>query len=117
MRDLITLVATALILLLTAALAGPWFIDWTAHRGWVESELARLTATRVKVNGEVDLKLLPVPKLSLRDVRVPMLIPGMLVNTGPKDFAPMKSLRFMRFDGDHWVPFGDLMSFCAALLR
>ena len=70
LRDLITLVATALILLLTAALAGPWFIDWTAHRGWVESELARITATRVRVNGEVDLKLLPVPKLSLRDVRV-----------------------------------------------
>jgi len=70
LRDLITLLATALIVLLTAALAGPWFIDWTAHRGWVESELARITATRVRVNGEVDLKLLPVPKLSLRDVRV-----------------------------------------------
>jgi len=70
LRDLITLLATALILLLTAALAGPWFIDWTAHRGWVESELARITATRVRVGGEVDLKLLPVPKLSLRDVRV-----------------------------------------------
>ena len=48
---------------------------------------------------------------SLHDVRVPMLVPGLMVNTGPNDFAPMKSLRFMRFDGDHWVPFGDLMTY------
>jgi branched-chain amino acid transport system substrate-binding protein len=48
---------------------------------------------------------------SLRDLRVPMLVPGQLVNTGPRDFAPMKSLLFMRFDGDHWTPFGDLMTY------
>jgi hypothetical protein len=32
-----------------------------------------------------------------------MLVPGLLVNTGPKDHAPMKSLHFNRFEGDHWV--------------
>ena len=47
---------------------------------------------------------------SLHNLRVPMLVPGLMVNTGPDDFAPMKSLHFMRFEGDHWVPFGELMS-------
>ena len=70
MRDFITFLALGLILALTAALAGPWFVDWTAHRGWVESELSRITETRVRVEGAVDLKLLPVPKLSLALVRV-----------------------------------------------
>ncbi len=70
MRDFITYLALGLILALTAALAGPWLVDWTAHRGWVESELSRITETRVRVEGAVDLKLLPVPKLSLAQVRV-----------------------------------------------
>ena len=70
MREFITFLALALILALTAALAGPWFVDWTAHRGWVEAELSQMTQTRVRVEGGVDLKLLPVPKLSLDQVRV-----------------------------------------------
>jgi branched-chain amino acid transport system substrate-binding protein len=47
---------------------------------------------------------------SLHAVRVPMLLPGITVNTGPDDFAPMKSLQFARFEGDHWVLFGELMT-------
>lgn len=70
MRDLVTYLAIGLIVLLTAALAGPWFIDWTAHRGWVESELTRISGTRVRVEGTLDLKLLPVPKLSLTQLRL-----------------------------------------------
>jgi uncharacterized protein involved in outer membrane biogenesis len=70
LRDILTLVAGALILVLTAALIGPWFIDWTAHRGWVESELSRVSGARVRVTGAVDLKILPVPRLELARVHV-----------------------------------------------
>ncbi len=48
---------------------------------------------------------------SIQNLRVPMLVKGQMINTGPQDFAPMKSLRFMKFDGDHWVPFGELMTY------
>ena len=47
---------------------------------------------------------------SLHNLRVPMMMPGMMVNTSPTDFAPMKAVHFLRFEGDHWVPFGDLMA-------
>jgi len=47
---------------------------------------------------------------SLHKLRVPMLMPGLLINTGPKDHAPMKAVHFARFEGDHWVMFGELMS-------
>ena len=40
-----------------------------------------------------------------------MLVKGLLVNTGPNDFAPMKSLQFARFVGEHWEPFGELMTY------
>ena len=48
---------------------------------------------------------------SFRDFRIPMLVPGLLVNTGPADFAPMKSLYFARFVGEHWERFGELETF------
>ncbi len=48
---------------------------------------------------------------NLRNFRIPMLVPGLMVNTGPNDHAPMKSLHFNRFVGDHWEPFGELLTF------
>ena len=48
---------------------------------------------------------------SLKQLRVPMLVTGLLINTSPTDHAPMKSLHFNRFTGDHWQPFGTLMSY------
>lgn len=59
-----------MILILTLALVGPWFVDWTAQRGWVESELTRITGARVRVGGAIDLKLLPVPRLELQGLRI-----------------------------------------------
>lgn len=70
LRDILTILAAALILVLTAALVGPWFIDWTAQRSWVESELSRLSGAKVRVAGDIDLKLLPVPRLDASRVFV-----------------------------------------------
>lgn len=38
------------------------------------------------------------------------LLPGISVNTSPTDFAPIKQLRLMRFQGDRWQLFGDVIS-------
>lgn len=70
MRDILTIAASLVILVLTIALVGPWFVDWTAHRGWVEAELSRVSGARVQVSGPIDLKLLPVPRLELQTVHV-----------------------------------------------
>ncbi len=70
MRDFLTILASAVILILTIALVGPWLVNWTAHRAWVESELSRVSGAHVQVGGAIDLKLLPVPRLSLAAVHV-----------------------------------------------
>ncbi|MDB5595996.1 MAG: hypothetical protein JWM36_2957 [Hyphomicrobiales bacterium] len=70
MREILTILASALILVLTAALVGPWFVDWTAQRGWVETELSRLSGAHVQVGGPISLQLLPVPRLELASVHV-----------------------------------------------
>ncbi len=38
------------------------------------------------------------------------LLPGITVSTTPTDFSPIKQLRLMRFEGDRWKLFGDVIS-------
>ncbi|XHC12968.1 AsmA-like C-terminal region-containing protein [Labrenzia sp. ac12] len=58
------------ILVLVAALVGPFFIDWTVYRSTFESYAERALGHRVTVLGEADLRLLPAPSISFSDVRV-----------------------------------------------
>ncbi len=47
---------------------------------------------------------------SLKDFRVEMLLPGIKINTSPTDFAPISSLQLMKFKGEKWGLFGDVIS-------
>jgi branched-chain amino acid transport system substrate-binding protein len=46
---------------------------------------------------------------SLRDVSVPMLLPGIKINTSPEQVTPIRQLQMARFDGTSWVLFGDVI--------
>ncbi|MEO5844505.1 MAG: ABC transporter substrate-binding protein [Caldimonas sp.] len=47
---------------------------------------------------------------SLRDFAPDTLLPGIKINTGPKDFAPIEGVQLARFDGKSWVRFGNVIS-------
>ncbi|CCE08765.1 putative ABC-type branched-chain amino acid transporter, periplasmic binding protein [Bradyrhizobium sp. STM 3843] len=47
---------------------------------------------------------------SLRDFQPDTLLPGIRINTTADDFAPIQQLRMMRFKGQNWELFGDIMS-------
>ena len=47
---------------------------------------------------------------NLHDLALPMLLPGITINTSPTDFAPIKQIRMARFDGQRWQLFGPLIS-------
>jgi branched-chain amino acid transport system substrate-binding protein len=47
---------------------------------------------------------------SLRDFRTEVLLPGITINTSPTDFAPISQLQLMRFTGERWQLFGDVIS-------
>ncbi len=47
---------------------------------------------------------------SLKDFRTEVLLPGIKINTGPTDFAPISSLQLMRFKGEKWELFGDVIN-------
>lgn len=47
---------------------------------------------------------------SLKDVEIPILLPGIKVNTSATDYSPIGEMQMMRFDGTRWQTFGEVMS-------
>ena len=47
---------------------------------------------------------------SIKDLELGGLLPGVKVNTSATDFAPLSQLQLMRFKGDTWERFGDIIS-------
>jgi ABC-type branched-subunit amino acid transport system substrate-binding protein len=47
---------------------------------------------------------------NLHDFMVPMLLPGIKINTSPTNFAPVKQVQMGRFDGTKWELFGELLT-------
>ncbi|HLN37408.1 MAG TPA: AsmA family protein [Xanthobacteraceae bacterium] len=62
--------AIAIILALVAALVAPLVVDWNHFRTAFENEASRLTGLSVRVTGTIDARILPTPRIKLRNVEV-----------------------------------------------
>ena len=47
---------------------------------------------------------------NLKDIKTAMFLPGVLVNTSPDNYFPIRTMQLQRFDGTRWVSFGKLLS-------
>jgi branched-chain amino acid transport system substrate-binding protein len=47
---------------------------------------------------------------NLHELELPLLLPGIRVNTSPTDYRPVKQMRPMRFNGRNWELAGDLIA-------
>jgi len=47
---------------------------------------------------------------NIRDLKLPMLLPGITVSTSPTDFAPIKQMQLMKFNGKTMELFGEVIS-------
>ena len=47
---------------------------------------------------------------NLRNFEPGLLLPGIAINTSPTDFAPIEQLQLMKFAGQTWKLFGDVIS-------
>jgi uncharacterized protein involved in outer membrane biogenesis len=64
------------VLVLTAALVAPYFIDWTSYRAAFEREASRILGREVRVEGTARARLLPFPSVTFTDVVVAGAEPG-----------------------------------------
>jgi len=47
---------------------------------------------------------------SLHNLQLPLMLPGITLNTSANDFDPIKQMQLQKFDGTTWQLFGDVMS-------
>ncbi len=73
--------------------------------------IAQTTVQMLKQCGD-DLSRENVMKqaASLNNLALPMLLPGIAINTSATNFAPIKQAQMRRFDGERYVPFGPILS-------
>lgn len=100
---LFVLIGGLIVLALTVALVGPYFIDWTSYRSDFEREASRILGREVTVAGEATARLLPFPSVTFTDVQVAGRTeaePSMTVETFSMDaeLAPFMRGEFLIFD-------------------
>ena len=47
---------------------------------------------------------------SMHEVELPLLLPGITMNTGPDDYFPLQQMQLQKFDGAKWELFGDILA-------
>lgn len=70
MRDILTVLAAILILILGAAVAVPPLVDWEARRGLVDEAISEAAGVPAKTEGRIRLRLLPSPRIALDGLRL-----------------------------------------------
>lgn len=83
-------------------------VDSSAVTGY---NIAETMALLLKQCGD-DLTRANVMKqaANLKGVQQSLLLPGVLIDTSPTDFAPIEQLQLMKFEGERWVLFGDVLA-------
>ncbi|MBV8107851.1 MAG: ABC transporter substrate-binding protein [Hyphomicrobiales bacterium] len=46
---------------------------------------------------------------NLKDLELPLLLPGMRINTSPTNYSPIRQMQLSTFDGESWQLFGELL--------
>lgn len=79
---------------------------------------AQFAAMLLKKSGdELTRENLLKQATGLKDVSLPMLLPGVTVSYSPDNYAGFSKLRLARFDGKRWAVFSDVIDVSAALAR
>jgi branched-chain amino acid transport system substrate-binding protein len=48
--------------------------------------------------------------INVKDFDLPMLLPGVKINTSPTNYSPIRSMQLQRFNGTSWELFGDVIT-------
>ncbi len=70
MQTTLLTLGIALIVALVTALVGPLFVDWGRFRTNFEAHASRLAGQPVRITGNIEVRLLPIPKVRLQGIEV-----------------------------------------------
>ena len=70
MGSLLAALTTIVVTVLAALFAVPYIVDWNDYRSAFEVQAAKIVGRPVRVAGNIDLTILPVPMLNVRGLRI-----------------------------------------------
>ena len=70
MQTTLLTLGITLILALVTALVGPAFVDWGRFRTNFEAQASRLAGQPVRISGQINVRLLPIPMVRLQGIDV-----------------------------------------------
>ncbi|WP_112662559.1 AsmA-like C-terminal region-containing protein [Microvirga flavescens] len=70
MRDILTVVASIIILVLAAAVAAPPLMDWEGRRELIDQTISRASGIEAHTEGRIAVRLLPSPRLRVDRLRL-----------------------------------------------
>lgn len=94
------------------AWAKQWYLDgdpmtWDSVLGYSSAQL--MVEVLKRCGDELTRENLLRQATDIKDLQLPMILPGIKINTSPKDYLPVEQAQLMRFDGERWVRFGDII--------
>ncbi|WP_420831395.1 ABC transporter substrate-binding protein [Bradyrhizobium acaciae] len=69
-----------------------------------------MTAVLKNCNGDYSRDNIIKQATNLKPLELPMLLPGIKVQTEPDNVTPIRQIQMARFDGKSWALFGDVLS-------
>lgn len=81
--------------------------DWSNVGGFVSAQL--LVHVLKRCGDDLTRENVMRQAASIKDLELPLLLPGIRVNTGPADYLPVEQIQLIRFDGKRWVRVGELV--------
>ena len=78
------------------------------NNGYGYSAAQALVAVLKKCGDDLTRENLMRQACSIRDLELPLLLPGIKVNSSPTSHRTIKQAQMERFDGSRWVPIGEV---------
>jgi uncharacterized protein involved in outer membrane biogenesis len=69
MRKILIGIGVLVVLIVGAAIVVPSFIDWNSYKGEIKQQVKQATGRNLTIVGDLDLTILPAPRLRVKDVR------------------------------------------------
>jgi branched-chain amino acid transport system substrate-binding protein len=84
------------------------FIDWNAVAGFTAA--GALVQVLRQCGDDLSRDNIMKQATNLKDLELPLLLPGIKVNTSSTNYSPIRQMQLSRFSGESWELFGDLLT-------
>ena len=84
------------------------FIDWNAVAGFTAA--GALVQVLKQCGDDLSRDNIMKQATNLKDLELPLLLPGIKVNTSSTNYSPIRQMQLSRFNGESWELFGGVLT-------